>query len=124
MAYQEYVQKAIATGKSYDELPAKVKGAVSLPEWKKRCEGDCTRRSMQIPLLLVFSTSNSAAQALQLWLPRCEQGAARLETPNPPRAEACTQHPFSCLGEYGLPYQQQAAAGNSSSAPLIPLHSC
>lgn len=39
MAYQEYVQKAIATGKSYDELPVKVKGAVSLPEWKQRCEG-------------------------------------------------------------------------------------
>lgn len=36
MAYQEYVQKSIATGKSYDELPAKVKGAVLLPEWKQR----------------------------------------------------------------------------------------
>lgn len=42
MAYQEYVQKAIATGKSYDELPAKVKGAVSLPEWKQRWEGSAT----------------------------------------------------------------------------------
>jgi ATP phosphoribosyltransferase regulatory subunit HisZ len=36
MAYQEYVQKAIATGKAYDELPAKVKGAVPLQEWKTR----------------------------------------------------------------------------------------
>jgi ATP phosphoribosyltransferase regulatory subunit HisZ len=36
MAYQEYVQKAIATGKSYDDLPAKVRGAIPLQEWKAR----------------------------------------------------------------------------------------
>lgn len=36
MAYQEYVQKAIATGKSYDDLPAKVRGAIPLQEWKGR----------------------------------------------------------------------------------------
>jgi hypothetical protein len=53
MAYQEYVQKAISTGRSYDELPAKVKGAVSLPEWKTRC-GRSMCRNMQSPLLSVF----------------------------------------------------------------------
>lgn len=41
MAYQEYVQKAIATGKTYDELPAKVKQAVLLPEWKTRYRLAC-----------------------------------------------------------------------------------
>lgn len=39
MAYQEYVQKAIATNKSYDDLPAKVRGAIPLQEWKARLVG-------------------------------------------------------------------------------------
>jgi hypothetical protein len=37
MAYAEYVAKAILTGRSYDELPAKVKAAVPLPEFRTRC---------------------------------------------------------------------------------------
>lgn len=36
MAYDEYIKKAILTGKTYDDLPARVKTIINLAEWKAK----------------------------------------------------------------------------------------
>jgi hypothetical protein len=36
MAYDEYIRKAIITGRSYDDLPQRIKNVVSLGEWRQR----------------------------------------------------------------------------------------
>jgi hypothetical protein len=36
MAFDEYIRKAIATGRSYEDLPQRLRNAVSLGEWRQR----------------------------------------------------------------------------------------
>jgi hypothetical protein len=36
MAFDEYIRRAILTGRTYDDLPARVKAALPLAEWRTK----------------------------------------------------------------------------------------
>ena len=36
-AYQDFISRAIATGKIYEELPTRIQAAVTPSEWRSKC---------------------------------------------------------------------------------------
>ncbi|KAI8462738.1 MAG: FAM91 N-terminus-domain-containing protein [Monoraphidium minutum] len=44
MAFEEYIRRAIATGRAYDDLPARVKAALPAGEWRAKVREFCIQR--------------------------------------------------------------------------------